>query len=75
MSHARLGLAIPKKNIKKAVDRNKLKRFVRESFRTNQQNLGGFDVVVLVKRDIPTLRKDALFGKQNNLWTALTREQ
>lgn len=72
MSHARLGLAIPKKHIKKAVDRNRLKRLVRESFRINQENLGSFDVVVLVRRDIAALPMQALFEEQNNIWTVLS---
>jgi ribonuclease P protein component len=48
--HPRLGLAIAKKNIKKAVGRNIIKRTVRESFRI-QQGLGSIDIVVLAKRD------------------------
>lgn len=34
--HARMGLAIAKKRIKRAVDRNRIKRLVRESFRQHQ---------------------------------------
>ncbi|MFL2555778.1 MAG: ribonuclease P protein component [Gammaproteobacteria bacterium] len=54
---ARLGLAISKKYIKKSVDRNRIKRIVRESFRLQKKNLKGIDVVVLLKRK---LIKDAL---------------
>ncbi len=49
--HPRLGLAIAKKNIKKAVDRNKIKRVARESFRLQQHQLGTIDIVVLARRD------------------------
>ena len=49
---ARLGLAVPKKNISKAVERNKIKRFIRESFRLQKKKLKGMDVVVLVKKEI-----------------------
>ena len=49
---ARLGLAISKKYIKKSVDRNRIKRIVRESFRLQKKNLKGTDVVVLLKKGI-----------------------
>jgi ribonuclease P protein component len=46
---ARLGLAISKKHSKKAHDRNRIKRIVRESFRQNQFDLSGLDLVVMNK--------------------------
>ena len=33
------GVSVPKKNFKKAVDRNKIKRLVREGYRINKPNL------------------------------------
>ncbi|MBL3526064.1 MAG: ribonuclease P protein component [gamma proteobacterium endosymbiont of Lamellibrachia anaximandri] len=50
LEYARLGLAISKKNTRRAVDRNRLKRLVRESFRQNQELLAGLDIVVLNRR-------------------------
>jgi ribonuclease P protein component len=44
---ARLGLAIAKKHCKLAVSRNRLKRIVRESFRTHRGQLSGLDIVVM----------------------------
>lgn len=49
--YPRIGLAIAKKIIKKAVHRNVIKRTVRESFRMQQRSLGGIDIVVLVRRE------------------------
>lgn len=46
---ARLGLVVAKKHLKRAVDRNRFKRLVRESFRAHQQQLEGLDVVVLAR--------------------------
>ena len=47
---ARLGLAVPKKNISKAAERNKIKRLIRESFRLQKKRLKGKDIVVFVKK-------------------------
>jgi ribonuclease P protein component len=49
--HPRLGLAIAKKNVKKAVQRNVIKRTVRENFRKQQQCLGNIDIVVLARKE------------------------
>jgi ribonuclease P protein component len=49
---ARLGLAVPKKHIHRSVDRNRLKRIIRESFRLRQKQLEGKDVVVVVKNHL-----------------------
>ena len=43
----RLGLAIAKKRAKRAIDRNKLKRIARESFRLSQGLVAGYDMVVM----------------------------
>lgn len=48
-SYARLGLAIPKRHIKRAVDRNRIKRQIRESFRAWQTKLVGCDIVVMAR--------------------------
>ena len=44
---ARLGLAISKKHCKLAVQRNRIKRVVRESFRAHPAGLPRIDIVVL----------------------------
>ena len=47
---ARLGVTVPKRHITKAVDRNRAKRIIRESFRSRKERLKGKDVVVFVKK-------------------------
>jgi ribonuclease P protein component len=49
IDHARLGLAIAKKSAKRAVDRNRIKRVIRESFRHLQHELPNIDVVILCR--------------------------
>ena len=51
LGRARLGLAIPGKWIKNATERNRIKRLVRESFRKNQDNLAGLDIVVTTNKN------------------------
>jgi ribonuclease P protein component len=49
-SFSRLGLAISKKEYRRAVDRNHLKRLARETFRVNQDSLGQLNYVVMAKK-------------------------
>jgi ribonuclease P protein component len=49
LDYARLGLIVPKKIISTAVGRNRVKRLIRESFRLNQAELVGLDVVARIK--------------------------
>ena len=49
----RLGLAVPKRGTAKAHDRNRLKRVIRELFRTSQQDLPAKDIVIQVYSKIP----------------------
>lgn len=48
-THPRLGLAVPKKVARRAVDRNRIKRQIRESFRQQQPHLPAVDVVILAR--------------------------
>ena len=48
----RLGFAIAKKQVRRAVDRNRLKRLIRESFRQNQHDLPDVDIVIMVRQNI-----------------------
>ncbi|HNE26573.1 MAG TPA: ribonuclease P protein component, partial [Pseudomonadales bacterium] len=46
---ARLGLVIAKKHVRLAVQRNRIKRQLRESFRSHQHALMGLDIVALAR--------------------------
>lgn len=48
----RLGLAVSKKAARRAVDRNRIKRLVREGFRRQQADLAGLDIVVIARPGI-----------------------
>jgi ribonuclease P protein component len=46
---AKLGIIIAKQDVKRAVDRNQLRRIIRESFRQHQEALQGLDLVVRIR--------------------------
>ena len=70
-AHPRLGLAISKKNAKRAVDRNRIKRIVRESFRHRQQGLSIADFVVMAKPVTKNSSKAELFKSLQQHWSRL----
>jgi ribonuclease P protein component len=65
---ARLGLAIPRKKIRRAVDRNRVKRLIRESFRRHQDLLRGLDVVVIGRSDLVKKNTQEVFECLENHW-------
>ena len=50
LSQARIGIIVSKRVAPRAVDRNRVKRLVRETFRKLRYRLGGIDVVVELRR-------------------------
>ncbi|MEO8992368.1 MAG: ribonuclease P protein component [Nitrosospira sp.] len=50
--HPRLGLIIAGKVERLAVNRNRVKRVLREAFRARQQDLAGLDLVVRLRRRV-----------------------
>lgn len=65
---ARLGLAIARKQIRRAVDRNRVKRLIRESFRRNQVLLNGLDVVVIGRRPLLEKNSRGVFACLDKHW-------
>lgn len=48
----RLGLIVPKRVLRRAVDRNRVKRMLREWFRCNQSRLGSRDILIRVTKRV-----------------------
>ena len=65
---ARLGLASPRKQIRRAVERNRVKRLIRESFRRHQALLYGLDVVVIGRGSLVEKNSQAIFGCLEKHW-------
>ncbi len=69
----RLGLVIAKKHIRHAVDRNRMKRLIRETFRSKQQQLKGLDVIVLARKGMNDVTNAVLIEHLNGQWDRLIR--
>ena len=52
---ARLGVIVAKKNIARATQRNRIKRQVREAFRTSRIHLGQTDLVIMAKKGLDSI--------------------
>lgn len=68
---ARLGLVISKKNVPAAVQRNRVKRLVREHFRQRRTQLFAVDLVVLARKDVHKLGNAAIRQRLESLWQDL----
>ena len=73
LGHPRLGLTVPKKVLKRAVWRNRVKRLVRESFRHKQHELPPIDIVVIAKAGIGKLENAEITQLLEKLWRTLSR--
>lgn len=54
--YPRLGMVVSKRNCALAVNRNRIKRIIREQFRLKQYTLPGIDLVVLLKSSTKKIR-------------------
>ncbi len=70
-SSARLGLVIAKKNVALAVQRNRIKRQLRDTFRHNKELLDKLDLVVLARKDADKLDNKELIDTIDSLWQDL----
>ena len=70
LGHARVGLVFSKKNLKLSVQRNRIKRQVRETFR-HQADLPAVDIVVLSRQGLAAMSNDQVAPVLNDIWRRL----
>jgi ribonuclease P protein component len=69
---ARLGMSIAARILRRAVDRNRLRRVIRESFRVNQLSLPALDIVIGVRAGVLTADNAHLRSALDKLWQKLS---
>jgi ribonuclease P protein component len=71
LGHARLGLAISKRVSKRAVERNRIKRLLRESFRRVRHQLPPVDLMVMAREQAAGVPGSQLLVEIDGLWKKL----
>lgn len=71
LGHPRLGLAISKRVSKRAVDRNRIKRLIRESYRRARLELPPVDLMVMAREQACSLPGPELLAELQQLWKKL----
>ena len=73
-SHPRLGLAIAKKSVKRAVDRNRIKRLLRESFRHKQHQLPPIDIIAMCRPVVVQLNNEQILRQLEKQWCYMQKK-
>ena len=68
----RLGMSIAARILRRAVDRNRLRRLIRESFRANQLSLPALDLVIGVRAGVLTVDNARLRSALDKLWQKIS---
>ena len=71
--HARLGIIAGKKAAARAVDRNRVKRLIRETFRGVLPALGSYDVTVQLRTDLRAELNDSIREELGSLLQSFMR--
>src|SRR6266545_6201048 len=79
LSHNRFGVTASRKALGNAVQRNRAKRLLKETFRLKRSSLCGllqnYDWVINAKRRLPTFKVSAAFDEFENLVSRVASEE
>lgn len=68
LRYPRIGFIIAKKNVKRAHERNRIKRLIREYFRLHQNELPLMDFVIIAKKGVTDLDNKEIIEILGKLW-------
>lgn len=71
LGYPRLGVSVAKRNIAKAVSRNKIKRLIKEQFRINCNSIPAIDIVFIVKKETLDVSKEIFVSELSNAWNQI----
>ena len=71
---ARLGVIVAKKNIARANQRNRIKRIVREAFRTRKAELPPADLVVMARKGLQLIENTACHSYIHDLMEEIEKK-
>ena len=74
LGYPRLGLAISKKSVKYAVDRNRIKRIFRESFRLHQNEIPNVDIIAMCKPNVLSLERHEMHKQIELQWRLMQKK-
>ncbi|MCX7074063.1 MAG: ribonuclease P protein component [Methylococcales bacterium] len=69
--YPRLGLVVAKKNIRKAIHRNRVKRVIRDNFRRHRHSMINIDIVVLARKEALDVAPSLLQKSLEKHWLRL----
>ncbi|WP_022955212.1 ribonuclease P protein component [Perlucidibaca piscinae] len=72
--HSRIGFIVAKKKVRLAVDRNRIKRCMRENFRFLQADMPPMDIVFLARNDLAALTNPQLHAACRDSLKRLARK-
>jgi ribonuclease P protein component len=68
LTWARLGMSIAARILRRAVDRNRVRRLIRESFRMHQQQLPSLDIIIGARAGTGKADRAHLRASLDKLW-------
>lgn len=71
LAFARLGIIVGKQHLRRAVDRNRVRRYIRESFRHHMEKLKGLDLIVMIRAECRSVDAKTLRSDIDKLWPSL----
>jgi len=74
LGHPRLGLAIAKKSVRLAVNRNRIKRLIRESFRHEISDLPSIDIIAMCRTSAVELPSPEIRTQLETQWRYIRKK-